>query len=126
MRRVFVELPEEEKERHARVKGHNPEYVGLLRECIYGTVDASARLQARQILKEHEFVQALSEPSLFVNVKREIRLLVHGDGEKWFERVLFSKYDGAGKFRAGGNAAMEASFLNRVIRWDPTSGRADF
>ena len=30
-----------------------------------------------------------------------------------------------GKFRSDGNASMETSFLNRVIRWDPASGRAE-
>ena len=39
----------------------------------------------------------------------------------------FSKYDGksTGKFHSDGNTAMEASFLNGVIQWDPTSGRAE-
>ena len=47
--------------------------------------------------------------------------------EKWFESVLYSKYDGkyTVKFHADGNIAMEASSLNRVIRWDLTSGRAE-
>ena len=50
VRRVFVELPDEEKERLARENGPDLEYVGL---C--GTVDASARWQAHcaQIMKEH-------------------------------------------------------------------------
>ena len=41
--------------------------------------------------------------------------------------VLFSKYDGkcTAKVHSDGNTAMEASFLKRVIKWDPTSGRAD-
>ena len=46
MRRVFVELPDEEKERLARENGPDLEYVGLLRKCMCGTVDASARWQA--------------------------------------------------------------------------------
>ena len=29
------------------------------------------------------------------------------------------------RFRAAGNTAMEASYLNRLIRWDPTSGMAE-
>ena len=67
-----------------------------------GTVDATARWQTHyaQILKEHGFVPGLSNPSLFVHVERDIRLLVHGDDfmvekptheEKWFDSVLFSK-----------------------------------
>ena len=36
--------------------------------------------------------------------------------EKWFQSVLFHR---------GGNTAMEASSTNRVIRWDPTPGRAE-
>ena len=71
-----------------------------------------------------------------MHVERDVRLLVHGDDfmvemptheEKWLESVLFSKYDGKSteKFQSDGNTAMEASFLNRVIRWDHTSGRAE-
>ena len=68
--------------------------------------------------------------------ERDGRLLVRGDDfmvempiheEIWFENVLFSKYGGK---RTGNhsdsNSAMEASFLNRVIWWDTTSGRAEF
>ena len=46
---------------------------------------------------------------------------------KWFESVLLSKYDGkcTGKCHSVGNIAMEASFLNRVIRWGPAFGRAE-
>ena len=44
-RRVFVELPDEEKERLARESGLDLEFVGLLRKCMYGAVDASARRQ---------------------------------------------------------------------------------
>ena len=35
-----------ERERLAREKGTDLEYVGLLRKCMYGTVDASARCKA--------------------------------------------------------------------------------
>ena len=44
-----------------------------------------------------------------------------------FESVMFSKYDGkcTGKFRSDGNTSMETSLLNRVVRWDPASGRAE-
>ena len=131
VRRVFVELPDDEKERLARENGPDLEYDGLLRKCMYGIVDASARRQAHhaQILKEHGFVQGLSNPSLFVRVKRDTRLLVHGDEflmvemptheEKLFESVLFLKYDGkrTGKFHSDDNIAMEAAVLN--------SGRAE-
>ena len=49
------------------------------------------------MLKEHGFVQGLSNPSLSVHVERDIRLYVHGDDymadmptheEKWFASVL--------------------------------------
>ena len=105
---------------------------------MYGTVGASARWQAHyaQILKGHSFVQGLSNLALFVRVERDVRLLVHGDDfmvemptheEKWFEGVLFSKYDGkcTEKFHSDGNILTETSFLNCVIRWDPASGRAE-
>ena len=47
--------------------------------------------------------------------------------EKWFESVLFSRYDakGRGKVHSDGSTAMEATFLNRVISWDLVSGRAE-
>ena len=50
--------------------------------------------------------------------------LVKRNGSK---ASLLSKYDGmcTEKFHSDGNTAMEASFLNRVMRWDPTSGRAE-
>ena len=46
--------------------------------------------------------------------------------ENCFESVLFSKCDGncTGKFHSDGNTLTETSFVNRAIRWDPTSGRA--
>ena len=101
-------------------------------------MDANDRWQPHhvQILKEHGFVQLFSNPELFVHVERDVRLFVHGDDfmvemptheEKWLESVLFSKYEGkcTVKFHSDGNTAMEASFLNRVVRWDPTSGRAE-
>ena len=135
---MFAELPRGGKrERLARENGHTLAYFGLLRTRMYCTGDDSARWQAHyaHILKEHEFVKGLSNPSLFLHVERDIRLLVHGDDfmvempiheEKWFESVLFSKYDGmcTVKFKSDGNTAMEASFLNRVILWDSSSGRA--
>ena len=53
---------DEEKDKFARENGPDLEYVGLLRKCMYGTVDASARWQAHylQILKEHRFVQGFT------------------------------------------------------------------
>ena len=47
--------------------------------------------------------------------------------EKWFASVLFSKNGGTctEKFHSNGNSAMEGSFLSHVIRWTPTSGRAE-
>ena len=48
---------------------------------MFGTVDASASWQAQcaKIVKYYEFVQGLGYPSVFVHVKRDIRLLVHCD-----------------------------------------------
>ena len=132
---MFVQLPDEEKERLAHESGLDLEYVGLLRKCMYGAVDASTRRQLHyaQILKKHSFVQGLSNSFSFVHMEGDVRVVVHGDDvmvemptheEKWFEIVLLSKYDGkcTGNFDADVIAAMGASFLNRVIRWDPTSG----
>ena len=98
-----------------------------------GRVDASARWQVRyaQILKEHGLVHGINNPSLFVYVERDIRLLAHGDDfmaevptheEKWFESVLFSKHDGtrARKFLSDGNIATESvgsHIWHGWIRW---------
>ena len=70
MRRLFVELPDEKKEKLARENGHDLEYVGLLRKYMCGTMDANARWQAHygQILKENGFAQGLINPSLFVSL----------------------------------------------------------
>ena len=129
LRRVFCGSPDEDNERLA---------VGFLGKCMCGTVDASVRWQGHhaQILKEHSFVQGISNSSLFVHVERYVRLLVHCDDfmvevptheQKVFESVLFSQHDGrcTAKVHSDWNAAMEASFLNRVIWWVPTSGMAE-
>ena len=131
MRRVFVELLDEEKERLARENGPDLEYVGLLRRCMYGTMDASAHWQGHQA---HGFVQGLGNPSLFVHVERDVRLLVHGDDfmvemstlKRNGSKASCSrpwKVHGEVPFRC--NTAMEASFLHRVIQWVPTPGRAE-
>ena len=139
VQRCFVELPDDEKERLARENGHDLEHVGLQRKCMHDTVDASGQWQAHYSLilkKNTSFVQRLRNPSLFVCVERDVRLLVHGEDfmvemptheEKWLEGVLFSKNDGkcTEKCHLDGSTAMEASFLHRVLRRDPTSGRAE-
>ena len=70
MCRVFVELLDQQQERFARENGPDLEYVGSLRKCMYGSVDASARWQAHylQMLKEHGF----GNLSLFVHVERDV------------------------------------------------------
>ena len=49
-----------------------------------------------RILKENGFAQGLSNPSLFVHVERDIRLLIRGDDfrrmKNWFESVLPSAW----------------------------------
>ena len=51
---------------------------------------------------------------------------IHED--KRFEGVLSSKHDGTctGKFHSDGDTLTEIWFLNRLIRWDPATGRAEF
>ena len=99
------------------------------RECVL----ASA---LRTDSERERFFQELSNPSLSVHNERDARLFVQGDDfivempthqEKWFKSVLFSKYDRkcTRKLHSDGNTAMEATFLNRVIRWDPVLGRAE-
>ena len=99
------------------------------RECVL----ASA---SRTDSERERFFQELSNPSLSVHGERDARLFVQGDDfmvempthqQKWFKSVLFSKDDGkcTGKLHSDGNTAMEATFLNRVIRWDPVLGRAE-
>ena len=76
--------------------------------------------QHEQILKDHEFVQCLRNPFWFVHVRRDVRLLDHGDD---FMVEMTGKC--TGKVLSDRNTAKEASFLNLVIRWDSTSGRAE-
>ena len=80
VRSLFTDLLEEETDWIAQEKGNKCEYVGLLRKCMYGTLDASARWQTHnaQILKENEFVQRLSNPCS-CNVGKDVRMLLHGD-----------------------------------------------
>ena len=95
---LFVQLPDEEKERVAHEEAQTLDSVGL--ESARVALDAGARWQAHdaQFLKEHEFDSGLCSPSLFVHAKRDVRLLVGGDDfmaemptheERWFESVLF-------------------------------------
>ena len=133
-RRLFIELPEEEKQDIT----DGGDYVGLLQKCMYGTVDASARWQAHYatLLKQQGFSQGRSNPALLVHVERDIRLLVHGDDflvempsgqAEWFESILQSAYDFkvTGRFESEANAVQEAVFLNRVLRWHAQEGRAE-
>ena len=110
VRRVFVELPDEETERLTREERHN-----LVSEKVH-VWHSSGRRHAHhpQILKEREFFQGLSNPSWFVHVYRE--------------GLSFSKCDGklTGKFHSDGNIAMEAAFSGHGIQWDATSGGAGF
>ena len=85
MRRLFVELLDEKKERLARetlaLSGirwlAEKVHVAQWTPVLFGK-HTMAHTMA-QILKQHEFVQGLSNPSLFVHVERDVRLLVASD-----------------------------------------------
>ena len=69
---------------------------------------------------------------VFVHVKRDVRLLVHGCDFMW--RCSRTRKNGAKvemrckseKFHSDGNTLTKHRFVNHVIRWDPASGRAEW
>ena len=137
LRRLFIELPDEEKERIRR-SGDEGDYVGLLLKTMYGTVDASARWQAhyKELLEKKGFKQGLSNPALFYSEEHDVRLLVHGDDfcvelpsekELWFQGLLSEAYEFkvTGCFRSDAVEVQEAVYLNRVLRWLPSLGRVE-
>ena len=128
MRKLVVELLLVEVKRVLHLRKETIlEYIGLVRQCM---CDASARWEAHyaQILEDHEFVQGLSLPSVFVHVGQHVddfMVEMPTHQEKWLASVLFLKCDGkcAEKFQSDGIIAMGVSLLNRVIWWDPRPTR---
>ena len=73
-RPLYIENPAEDP-------NANPEMLGRLRLCLYGTRNAA--LSRQQILSDHMvengFVRGVGRPSVFHDSTRDIWTLVHGD-----------------------------------------------
>ena len=73
-RDLYVELPVEDPD-------YDPNFIGKLRLCLYGTRDAALNWQST--LSEHlecqGFVRGVGHPSVFHHKEKNIWTLVHGD-----------------------------------------------
>ena len=123
---MYIELPREDPE-------YDPDMLGRLRLCLYGTRDAALNWQ--QTLSDHlvgvGFKRGVGHPSVFHHPACDIWTLVHGDDYcsagsssslDWLEDVLAKKYEiktqrvGRGKGRNGQSKKKEGQVLNRVVR----------
>ena len=93
---------------------------------MYGARDAAQGWEQtyRDALEHLGFVRGRASPCIFVHVKRDIHLTVHGDDFfaaglpadwSWFERALLAKFEGKVKGRLA-HAGDELRILNRVAR----------
>ena len=122
---MYIELPAEDPM-------YDPNMLGRLRLCLYGTRDAALNWQ--QTLSDHlveaGFKRGVGHPSVFYHPSKGIWTLVHGDDDcsagssaslDWMEDLLVKKYDiktqriGKGKTRKGENKKIEGQVLNRVV-----------
>ena len=88
------------RRRHADI-GDGGDYIGFLKKCMYGTVDAARwQVNCSELLKMRGFMQGASNPALMYHPQRDIRFLVHGDDfmvempsdcGAWFESILASR-----------------------------------
>ena len=123
-RRVFVRLPEEDKEEGK---------VGLLAKAMYGTRDAAQNWEYEYIdfMEQIGFGRSRATPCMFLHKDREVRVVVHGDdftilGREvqldWFREEIAKRFEV--KFRArlgpGKNDDKAVRLLNRVIEWTET------
>ena len=123
---MYIELPKEDPL-------YDPNMLGRLRLCLYGTRDAALNWQ--QTLSNHlveaGFKRGIGHPSVFHHPKKDIWTLVHGDDYcsagtaealDWMEDLLSKKYEiktqrvGKGKLRSGEPKKTEGQVLNRVVR----------
>ena len=118
-RTVFIELPPE--------LGGNGPMVGLLRKSLYGLRDAPLiwKRHLTGTLLTHGFQESPTMPGLLKHTERELKISVHVDDVlitgvetdlDWLQYMLNSAYQM--KFqRVGHNHDLEASYLNRTLRW---------
>jgi hypothetical protein len=123
---MYIEIPAEDQL-------HEPNMLGRLRLCLYGTRDAALNWQ--QTLSDHlveaGFKRGVGHPSVFYHPIKDIWTLVHGDDYcsagspaslEWMEDLLAKKYEiktqriGKGKARNGVAKKQEGQVLNRVVR----------
>ena len=128
LRKVCIELPEEDKSPSDQAK----DLVGLLRMSLYGTRDAAKNWQEEvaRMMKAWGFVQGQYNPCLYYHPQWGLRTLVHGD-----DFITVGSRDSAKKFRdalekrfkiktqlvgaGGGEEQGEARVLNRILRVTP-------
>ena len=125
-RPLYIEIPSEDP-------NANPEMLGKLRLCLYGTRDAALNWQ--QTLSDHlvenGFFRGAGHPSVFHHSTRDVWRMVHGDDYcsagapadlDWMESMLAKKYQiktqriAHGKTTRGKDKQAEGQVLNRVVR----------
>ena len=123
---MYIELPREDPL-------DDPNMLGRLRLCLYGTRNAALNWQ--RTLSDHltkiGFRRGVGHPSVFHHPTLDIWTLVHGDDYcsagsaealDWMEDALVAKYEiktqrlGLGKTRSGENKKLKGQVLNRVVR----------
>ena len=123
---MYIEIPQEDPL-------YDPNMLGRLRLCLYGTRDAALNWQ--QVLSDHlteaGFKRGIGHPAVFHHPGKDIWTLVHGDdycsaGSEssldWMHQLLTKKYEiqtqriGEGKLKTGEMKSSEGQVLNRVVR----------
>ena len=118
---MYIELPKEDPQ-------YDPNMLGFLRLCLYGTRDAALNWQqTRNVhLVESAFVRGIGHPSVFHHPTKDIWTLVHGDdycscGFKddldWLEGELKRRYEiKSQRISSTDLQRSDARILNRTVR----------
>ena len=121
-RRVFIELPPEDS---------SPGMCGLLEKSLYGTRDAALNWAEAytQALTDLGFAKGEANPCSFVNAKRGMETVVHGDdflsiGSEedllWFDSEMAKRFKVKTLLMgAKEHHVKQARFLNRIVSWEP-------
>ena len=123
---MYIELPREDPL-------YDPEMLGRLRSCLYGTRDAA--LSWQQTLSDHltkaGFKRGVGHPSVFHHPTRDIWTLAHGDDDcsagsaealDWMEDRLAKRYEiktpriGKGKERNGQQKTRRWMMMTTTMR----------
>lgn len=122
-RRVFVELPEED-----RVEGED--MVGLLQRSLYGTRDAASNWaeEYTRVLEKLMFTKGASSPCSLYSAERDIKIVVHGDDFlcegalddlRWLRGKLAEAFSIKASFLGPEDGCeRELKLQNRTISWE--------